>query len=621
MMTMIRSILFVLIISNAPVIQGQSSLEDIFEQFQVLKRKDPAKALNLVDSIRSNSEANYSDHSLLDLMQGQAHLALNEYPVARIFLSRACDKARLAMDSALLAQALVGLAHSNYKLSDLERAIEEAEIGLRLSRINQDSLNEALALNLIGNISLQQKDYKRALTYFELALLIHQNRGDSSRIAGSYNNVGNVFLRQEKYEEAERNFRLTLEIDSLLGSKAYMAGDFNNLGLVMKNRGDFRAAERFQLASMKINRELNLPLGIAGNLNNLGNIYERTENFDESEKAFLEGKRIADSLNYRPIQNDILANLSDLYALTGRNREAVILQRELIENISQVYTDDVAKNLTSFNDYYELLQKEAEIASLRQKEELSNLRFERTRLIYILLLVCLVLFGVLFFWWQRTRLLKRQMQMQVDLQYHQLKAIQLQMNPHFLFNTLGAIGNSIEEKSAKDAAQLLSKFSKLMRNILDAAQSPSTMVDREVKLLTRYLELEALRSDGSFEFEVLAAQGTKELSMPSMVIQPLVENAVLHGVRKLVDRKGSISVRFFTEDSKLVCEVRDNGPGFGVDKASDHQSLGLRLIDRRLELLSKDTGQNLSLDLNNVNSHDSETVVRVYLGDGNFGLQ
>ncbi len=612
------SVMFIASIISFSV-QGQNS-EVLIKEFERLSGSSPQKALQMVDSLTLLDGTHGFSGEWLELMRAEALFTMNEYPKAKLNFLTVSELAKQNNNLQVLARSHVGMAQCSYRLSDIKNAIIEAEQGLRYAKEAEDISSEAKALTLTGNVLLKQKDFSGALDYFDKALEIHTERGDSSQMAANLNNIGNVHLESKEYKEAEAYFRKTLAIDSALGGRSYVAGDYNNLGLVMKNRGDFETALKYQMASLKINRELQLPYGMAGNFNNLGNIYQGLGKFDKALEMFNDCFQLADSLGYQSIKNDAMANMADVCMRMGNYERANQYLKELVSSISQIYSDDVAKKLTSFNDLYDLMQKENEIRDLQQREALNQVRVERERLWYLAILLMVIMMGLVVVWWMRTRSLKEGHRLQMDLQHYQLKAIQLQMNPHFLFNTLGAIGNYIEEHNAGEASRYLSKFSKLMRNFLEAAEHSMTTIEREMTLLTRYLELEQLRSDHSFEFEVSADEPLYGTALPSMVLQPIVEDAVLHGVRKLMDEKGVIRVHFFKEGEETVCEVSDNGPGFTPKEESngEHASIGMQLIQKRLQLLSKESGQRLQLKVKERKEGARGASILIYLGSGEF---
>lgn len=143
----------------------------------------------------------------------------------------------------------------------------------------------------------------------------------------------------------------------------------------------------------------------------------------------------------------------------------------------------------------------------------------------------------------------------------ELKAIQAQMNPHFIFNCLSSIKYYIVSNETEKADNLLVRFSLLIRKFLDYSNSIITTLDRETQLLTEYLHVEQLRAGGAFTYTVSCPPPLLKESIPSFIIQPFVENSIKHGIGNRPTGSGEINVRFIDNDTEIICEVDDNGAG------------------------------------------------------------
>lgn len=175
----------------------------------------------------------------------------------------------------------------------------------------------------------------------------------------------------------------------------------------------------------------------------------------------------------------------------------------------------------------------------------------------------------------------------------ELKAIRSQMNPHFIFNVLNSIEAYVVENDSKNASMLIQKFASLSRIVLENSQFSIVNMRSELQLVKLYLELERSRFDQAFDFHIdvdpkIEAEETK---VPSLLIQPLVENAVHHGVRHLQDRKGIIELRVYQQDVEVIIDIRDNGIGFSNSKLANKPnfkstSFGIKGIEDRLKMIN-----------------------------------
>lgn len=184
------------------------------------------------------------------------------------------------------------------------------------------------------------------------------------------------------------------------------------------------------------------------------------------------------------------------------------------------------------------------------------------------------------------------------------KALQLQMNPHFIFNALNSIQGSITPDNIKVARLQLAKFSKLMRATLENAREDAIPLEEEIATLTNYLSLEQFSQGNTFDYEVLVADNIdpEAISLPSMILQPFVENAIIHGVAHLENR-GKILVHFSRKGKRLSCIIEDNGIGRAKAKELksqidlSHKSVALDITKERLDLLRRGKAVKNSLQI------------------------
>lgn len=202
-----------------------------------------------------------------------------------------------------------------------------------------------------------------------------------------------------------------------------------------------------------------------------------------------------------------------------------------------------------------------------------------------------LLIGIVIFFFVRRRI--KTIQDRADLmrkaeEYKQV-ALRTQMNPHFIFNSLNSIQQFIALKDEKSALIYLSKFSRLIRLILDHSRRGMISVSDEVNALNFYLELESLRVDGKFVYDVSIGPGLdrEEAMIPGLLIQPVVENAIWHGLMPL-EEGGHLHIHFARKGEMIVVMVEDNGIGrvasrkLNASKRKNHDSVGLKNLEERL---------------------------------------
>ena len=192
---------------------------------------------------------------------------------------------------------------------------------------------------------------------------------------------------------------------------------------------------------------------------------------------------------------------------------------------------------------------------------------------------------------------------ELEMQNHVLeleqKALQLQMNPHFIFNALNSIQSLVAAKENLTARSQIHKFAALMRSILSNSRKEKITLKEEINTLEKYLHMEQFCQPVPFDFEIHSPDNVdvEEIELPPMLLQPFVENAVIHGISHLQNKKGKLVINFSIEKQKnssdklLLCQIQDNGVGrkraaeLRQSKQPGHQSVAMEVTRERLEAM------------------------------------
>jgi len=201
------------------------------------------------------------------------------------------------------------------------------------------------------------------------------------------------------------------------------------------------------------------------------------------------------------------------------------------------------------------------------------------------------------------------------------KALQLQMNPHFIFNALNSIQSLVVTQEPEAARKQIQNFALLMRSILNNSRKKSVTLSEEIESLTKYLNMEQFCQKNEFNYDIKIGDNIEadEIEIPSMLIQPYVENAVIHGISHL-NKKGQIDITFEMEGQKIICNVRDNGVGrnkakeLSAERKKGHVSLGMEVTKKRLIALNDNNLAAESIkDLEDANNKPIGTNVRLII--------
>jgi len=172
-------------------------------------------------------------------------------------------------------------------------------------------------------------------------------------------------------------------------------------------------------------------------------------------------------------------------------------------------------------------------------------------------------------------------QLQTQLAEARLSALNAQLNPHFLFNTLNAV-SSLVERDPRGVRRMIARLSELLRYTLEGGTDHEVPLSQEISFLERYLEIMQVRFQGKLEIDMQIEDDARNAMVPSLILQPLVENAVKHGVDKIA-AAGKIGIRARVEGERLVLTVTDNGPGPAKIARLDDAGVGLANTRQRLE--------------------------------------
>jgi sensor histidine kinase YesM len=222
-----------------------------------------------------------------------------------------------------------------------------------------------------------------------------------------------------------------------------------------------------------------------------------------------------------------------------------------------------------------------------------------------LLLANLIYFLVLFRIYTVKREQKKEFERKVERSKIELKALRSQMNPHFVFNSLNAIQHYIVNSKSEEAIKYLSKFAKLIRMILQYSDKPTVTVEEDLESLKLYIELEKMRFEDKFDYAIVV-ENTVDLDydiMPPMLMQPYVENSILHGLNPKSE-KGKLDIGLRSENNILICTISDNGIGRmksaeikHMGALKEHRSLGMRITEERLKILNEIHASQLSVEV------------------------
>ncbi len=191
----------------------------------------------------------------------------------------------------------------------------------------------------------------------------------------------------------------------------------------------------------------------------------------------------------------------------------------------------------------------------------------------------------------------------------ELKAIRAQMNPHFMYNCLNSIQNLIQQNKNDDAYKYISRFADLLRQILKNSEKNEIPINEEITAIATYLELESLRFNFTYNIEIDEKLDVFNTYIPGMLIQPHVENAIIHG---LLNKNGekNLNLKLYTENKFIYCEITDNGIGRENNSQlnNDQTGLGIKLTRERIDILNKKYDEQFSFNISDIKDEKGEII-------------
>lgn len=220
-----------------------------------------------------------------------------------------------------------------------------------------------------------------------------------------------------------------------------------------------------------------------------------------------------------------------------------------------------------------------------------------------ILLICVlaVLAFILYLKYKKSQITQKQID--TKLAAFELKAIQSQMNPHFIFNSLNTIKHYVYINNNSKADFAIDCFAIFLRKYIDYSTLDYVCIEDEVKLLETYMALEKLRANDVFDWKIILPENLKQVTIPTQLIQPFIENSIKHGTQQN-DKKCLITLGFKQEQNTIICTIEDDG--IGIEKSTElnknkknYTSRGIDLIHDKIRIIKQLTGFEIVLDIAN----------------------
>ena len=527
------------------------------------------KVLDYELSLKDSTEISNAYNNL-----GATLKKLNRNADALTYFQKAFDSYPSSASRQNLAIILLNLGISYQTEGNYAKANDYFGKALELNKKQNNPEETARTYNYIASNHLFLKEYNEAIVFAEAAERIASSKKLLDLMEISYRILWQAHELQKDNESALQSYRQYVAVkdtimyrnkleERALVNRLREAEKLENRIQTLLSENELQQAElsRVQLESRNKAAEIEL----IQHHNELNEI--RTKQVQLQQEKEIGRLHLVQQTLIRQSREKELLSLKQSVALENREKQA---------KMAALHQQNLIKQL-------EINQKEI---SLRNQKLVQ----------YLLFLLIIGGAALTFLLFNRYKLSQKAVKEKLLRQNSEIEQrfLRAQMNPHFIFNALNSIQYYITSHDNSSAARYLAKFSKLIRHILESSRHQFIPIQEEVKILNVYLELEQLRNSNKFDYTITVDESLEDdfITIPPMITQPYIENAILHGVTHLTER-GEIKIAYAKTGDHIECTISDNG--IGRDASSiirqrakpGHTSVAMELTRDRLELMKQ----------------------------------
>ncbi|WBX77153.1 tetratricopeptide repeat protein [Tenacibaculum ovolyticum] len=561
-------------------------------------QKQPEKAIKKIDSLLLNvTDLNTAEEALLLFEKGEVYYLNDEFIEAKNIHLKTYTLFSKFNDNYNKGRSLITLSNTCIKLREFEKAQEYAIEALHIGELINNNRLQAKANNQLFQLHFRLKDYKKALAYINQSEKLFLNSEDITSIIAVKGNIATIHLQLKEYNKALQKFSETLKLSEKIKDPKTIVRVLNNIGFTYLEAREFKQSEKFLRGAITLNK--NIKAINAAPYKGLGALFLVTNRLDSAKINYKKALNIYKDKGNIEEETDIRDKLIAV-ALLEKNFEEALFHQTIRDSVKiQLNKSEKEKLLHFANVNYKV--KEKEIALKHQKETSKQNMFLGVSV--IVSLVLLLIIAVFFNYNNKLRALNKASKLEQRL-------LRVQMNPHFIFNTLAAIQNIILEGNPLKSSNYIAKFSKLIRQNFDYVRKEEISLEEEIKMISNYIETQQLRFNNAFKYTIDISENCniKELKMPPMLLQPFVENAIEYGLKgKKTD--GVLALKIDKEKDGLYFEILDNGVGRTIKQKDVKVSEKLHATAVFIERLkTRDKGEEKSFTIEDLYNDEKKSI-------------
>jgi tetratricopeptide (TPR) repeat protein len=521
---------------------------------------------------------------------GKFEQAINYHQQAIQLAEKHYQKQDATKLNRIMAMQYNSISILNFEKSDYELSTQNALKALKIANEYDFKHIELGSMIILGNIQMHFKQLDLAQKSFLSARDLALKINDKYRFGVAISNLGIINLLKiennstdlQAYKNAKKYFFESLKIAESQKDYTAISARYSNLANVENAAKNYKNANNFLIESLKyaeLSKSKLLSLQVT---TSLARNYLNLENTPKAIELANKGLRMSDEMSNEKEKPYLYDILQKAYAKEKDFVKALEFQNAQMASKDSLYATSITEKITELQTKYETEKKQREIELLTLQNQAKEAEIkQKNYLILAIMLGVLMLLGSFFFWNHQRNL--KQKQEAAEMKQRLLRA---QLNPHFLFNCLNSIQRLYVDGKISQANDFIADFAQLMRDILEKTGRTTIPLYEEIEFIEAYLSLEKRRLGDKFEYEIVMDEEIRhsDIEVPSFIVQPLAENALLHGVLPK-NQKGKIEILVDRlADESLSITIQDDGVGFyqSMQKAGKHTSRGMELIRSRL---------------------------------------
>jgi len=566
--------------------------EDDVKQINSIKKSTNLNTLATLDSLLINQDLSTSKKALIFFRKGKLLSILQRDKEASDNYKSALELFKKLNDKAYIAETYWQLGSAYAFLSEKVIATDYLLKALELNKQIKDDKLEANIYNSLAHVHFLYKDFKKSIDYSLKAIKIQKQNKDTLGLSATYNNLAVIYKNIAAFDKAILFNEKSLALNRLLKDEGAIAMSYNNLGQAYEQISKLDSAKVYYNKAIKLNNSLQNANTSA--IINLANLYLSQKDYSKAKNLFLEAANIESQNDRIGIQKKIYDKLLTV-ATHNKNFSESLKYQQKRDSLSYLLNkSENAEKLKLLESQYQAAITKNEI----QKEKQQNKTYRIIFGIVVFLLLVFILLGVQFY---KNKTLKEEKEKMLLEQ----KVLRSQMNPHFIFNALSSIQDSLLDNEPLKSAGYLSKFAKLIRQNFDFINEKYILLSDEIDALQNYMDTQKMRYSDKFDYEIniFANVDINEVKIPPLLLQPFVENAIEHGFKNKKE-KGKIIINISRKGDFICYQIKDNGKGFS-HKKNDGKQHSIDVFKKRLKLLNNDT----SLNSFKISSSDKGTTI------------